>query len=121
MKKETKIQNISLISIGQRGDVLAWRQNVGKFRTLFSDEVVSCGIAGQGDIGMVVECIVTESMIGKKIGIAVNAEFKTETGRQSNEQKSWESAFKSRGGVYRVCRSADDLVALVDDVKNGKW
>lgn len=118
--KETKIQNAALLKIGRRRDVLCWRQNVGKFRSLFSDAIIKCGVPGQGDIGLVVACEITPEMVGKTVGIAVNAEFKTDTGIQSDAQKAWQAAFESRGGVYGICRSEDDLLSLVDNVKNGK-
>ena len=121
-KKETKIQNNGLLAIGTMPNVLAWRQNVGLFRALHNpDQIVKCGIAGQGDIGLVVGCKITPDMVGRTIGVAVNAEYKTDTGRQSAQQKDWQTAFEKRGGVYRVVRSDDDLIGLVNDVADGRF
>ena len=63
---------------------------------------------------------ITPDMLGKRIGVAVGVEFKTETGRQSDAQKRWQAAFESRGGVYRLVRSAADIVQLVENVKKGE-
>jgi hypothetical protein len=122
-KLETKKQNEGLLAIGTRRDVLAWRQQVGQFRYLHNDGRISIGEPGMADLGLVVACTITPDMVGKTIGIAVNAEYKThKTGsRQSTEQKLWQKAFTDRGGVYRVCRSPEDLVKLVDDVSRGQW
>lgn len=121
---ETKIMNTALLEIGQRRDLLVHRQHVGKYRALHNDNVViSIGVPGMGDLGLAVSCVITEAMVGKTVAIACEAEFKTHKpgSKQSDQQKLRQHAFTSIGGVYRVCRSPDDLVALVEDVKNGRW
>ncbi len=40
-------------------------------------------------------------------------EFKTEHGRQSENQKTWQEAATSAGNKYVVCRSFDDFYAQV--------
>lgn len=120
---ESKLMNAGLLAIGQRRDLLVHRQHVGKYRALFGDAVISIGVPGMGDLSLAVSVCITPQMVGKTVAIACEAEFKThkQGSRQSDQQKLRELAFTRIGGVYRVCRSADDLVALVDDVKNGKW
>lgn len=120
---ESKLQNLGLLAIGTRQDVLAWRQQVGQFRYLHNDGRISIGEPGMADLGLVVACKITPEMVGRVIGVAVNAEYKTHKpgSRQSSEQKLWQLAWESRGGVYRVCRSPEDLVKLVEDVKQGKF
>lgn len=120
---ETKIQNSGMLEVGMMPEVLLWRQHVGQFRYLHSEERITIGNPGMADLGLVVACKITPDMIGKTIGVAVNAEYKTPRpgSKQADQQQKWQIAFESRGGVYRVCRSPDDLVALVEDVKNGKF
>ena len=120
--RETALQNMGLIAIGTRKDVLAWRQQVGQFRYVHSEGRINIGEPGMADLGLVVACQITADMVGKTVGIAVNAEYKTTKSgsSQSTEQKLWQLAFESRGGVYRVCRSPEDLVNLVDDVVSCK-
>lgn len=120
---ETKIQNGGMLEVGMMPDVLLWRQHVGQFRYLHNDGRITIGVPGMADLGLVVACTITQDMLGQTIGVAVNAEYKTPKpdSKQAEQQKLWQTAFESRGGVYRVCRSPDDLVNLVEDVKNGKF
>lgn len=118
---ETKVQNASLLKIGQRRDALVWRQQVGKYRHLNQPSlVVSIGTPGMADSLGVVAVTITQDMVGKTIGAAVAAEFKTATGRQAEAQQNWQRAFQARGGVYRLVRSPEEMEQLVEDVANGK-
>lgn len=120
---ETKILNAGLLAIGQRQDLLVHRQQVGKYRALINDAIISVGVPGMGDLGLAVSVCITPDMVGKTVAIACEAEFKTHKpgSKQSDAQRLRQHAFTKIGGVYRVCRSPEDLVALVEDVKNGKW
>lgn len=118
---ETRIQNASIKRVGSRRDVLIWRQHVGKFRHLNQpDLVISVGSPGMADSLAVVEVVITPEMVGRKIGVAVAAEFKTPTGKQAEEQQKWQRAFELRGGVYRLVRSEDEMEQLVEDVRSGR-
>lgn len=118
---ETNLQNSAFNAIGQHDDVMIWRQQSGVFRSMTDkDRIVRVGVTGMADSMMIVGVTITPEMIGKRIGVAVGVEFKTETGRQSDAQKRWQKAFEARGGVYRVVRSAADIVQLVENVKTGK-
>ena len=120
---EQKLLNAGLLAIGQRRDVIVNRQHVGKYRALFGDAVISIGTPGMADLLLAVSVCITPEMVGKTIAIACEAEFKThkQGSKQSDQQRLREIAFTRIGGVYRVCRSPDDLVQLVEDVKNGKF
>lgn len=42
-------------------------------------------------------------------------ELKATKGRQSPEQKSWQAGIEVAGGLYRICRSLDEVIqALLD-------
>lgn len=121
--RETRqAQNPALLAVGARPDVLVWRQQSGVFRS-YDDpsRMVRIGVPGLADSMAVVAVTITPDMVGKTIGCAVAAEFKTDTGRQSAPQKLWQAAFTKRGGVYRLVRSADDMCQLVADVQAGRW
>lgn len=117
----TQAQNPALLAVGQRRDVLAWRQQSGLFRA-YDDpsKIVRVGVPGLADSMAVVAVTITPDMVGRTVGFAVAAEFKTQTGQQSEPQRLWQSAFEQRGGVYRLVRSADDMRQLVADVQDGK-
>lgn len=117
--QETRIQNRCLLTAGKQRDVLAWRQQVGKYRSLHSDAVISIGDVGMADIGMVVSVEITPDMVGKRVGVYVGAEVKTDTGRQRTEQQDWQRVIESRGAVYRIVRSESDMQQLIDDVRSG--
>lgn len=119
---ETRVQNGSFLAVGQRSDVMLWRQQVGKYRHLNQPNLlVSIGVPGMADSMGVVEVVITPDMVGRKIGVAIAPEFKTPTGRQAEAQKRWQAAFEARGGIYRLIRSPEEMVAMVEDVKNGRW
>jgi len=119
---ETKIQNAALLAVGQRPDVLAMRLQSGVFRAYDDpDKIVRIGQPGLPDTMMLVATQITPDMIGKTIAVAVAAEIKTAKGRQSEAQRNWQAAFEARGGVYRLVRSPDEMVALADEVQRGDW
>ena len=49
-------------------------------------------------------------------GIYYGIEFKTETGRQSPEQKQWDRAVTEQGGVYVIIRSFEEFCTFVQSV-----
>lgn len=120
--QETITQNECLLAVGQMPDVLAWRQQVGTFRAMDNPQrVVKVGTPGMADSMLVVAVTITPEMVGQTVGVAVATEFKTATGRQRQQQAAWQRAFQLRGGVYRLVRSVQDMLQLVDDVRSGKW
>lgn len=120
--ESTQIQNPSLLAVGARSDVLVWRQQSGLFRQFEAPHTpVRVGVPGMADSMAVVAVTITPDMVGRTIGVAVAPEFKTTRGRQSEAQRNWQTAFEKRGGVYRLVRSADEMLALIDDVKNGRF
>lgn len=121
--QETIIQNEAMLEVGCDPDVLVWRQQVGNFRAMDNpNRIVKIGIPGMSDAMMVVRVKITPDMVGKEIGVAVAPEFKVpKSGRQSDKQKLWQASIERRGGIYRLIRSAADMLALVRDVKEGRW
>lgn len=119
---ETNLQNKSLLAVGTRDDVMAWRQQSGTFRAMDNPErLVRVGVPGMSDAMLVVKVQITEDMIGKVFPVAVAAEFKTPDGKQSPKQALWQRAFEKVGGIYRLIRSPGELVKLIEDVKRGLW
>lgn len=109
---ESGIQNRILLKLSESG-VLAYRQMVGKFRSIYGNSVVKVGINGMSDIGAIVTVTVTEKMVGKRIGIAAQIEVKTDKGRESSEQKTWGKIVKHSGGLYIVARSDDECTDMI--------
>ena len=120
--RETReVQNPCIEAVGLRQDVLIWRQQVGLYRAYDNPKrVVSIGSPGMADAGMIVAVTITPEMVGKTIGVAVQPEFKTARGAQRANQESWERAVTRCSGVYRLVRTPEEMIRLVDDVQAGK-
>ena len=121
MPSEKNIQNASLLAIGCRRDCMVWRNHTGVFKTMDESRTVVVGTPGAADSLGVVAVTITPEMIGRVFGVALAVEFKTDTGRQSQKQKNWQEAFTSRGGIYRIVRSPDEMLTILDDVKHGRF
>lgn len=120
--RETReVQNPALLAIGGRRDVLIWRNQVGKFRPVVGSGVVSIGTPGAADSIGVVAMTIRPEHVGRVVGVALAAEYKTATGRLSQAQLDWRAAFEQRGGCYVVARSPADLVNAVDAITSGYW
>lgn len=52
---------------------------------------------------------------------ALCIEMKTETGRQSTEQREWQREVEAQGYKYALCRSFDEFYELIENyIKSGK-
>lgn len=121
-RETTQTQNPAMLAVGQRPDVLVWRQQSGLYRAYDDPErLVRVGLPGMSDAGMIVAVKITPDMVGKTIGVACQPEFKTYKGRQSLAQFSWQQAVEQRGGAYQLVRSADDMLAMVERVQRGQF
>jgi hypothetical protein len=119
MSERNETQNPALLAVGCDPDVMIWRNQVGTFRAFDNpDRIVKIGTKGSADSIGVVAVTVTPEMVGRTIGVAIAAEFKTATGRQSPDQKAWQAAFEKRGGMYRVIRDESQMVEFVRSVKS---
>lgn len=98
------------------------RMQSGVFRSYDDpDKIIRVGQPGVADTMMIVAVTIDKTMIGKTVGVAVAAEIKTAKGRQSEAQRNWQKAFEARGGVYRLVRSPDEMLAAVDEVQRGDF
>lgn len=52
-------------------------------------------------------------LIGILDGKPLAVEVKSQSGRQSDEQKRFQSLWESRGGIYLMPRSVEDAVRLI--------
>lgn len=121
-RESREAQNPAMLAAGARHDVLVWRQQSGVFRAYDDPQrIVRVGLPGMADAGMIVAVTITPEMVGKTVGVAVQPEFKTTKGRQSDAQRNWQSAVEKRGGVYRIVRSDADMLTLISDVKAGNF
>lgn len=107
--KETNIQNNIMLEMSACG-ILTYRQVVGKYRPLYNNAVIKVGVEGMADVGGVMPVKITPEMVGQTIGVAVNVEVKTATGKQQANQKVWEKSWKAKGGIYIVGRDHERVI-----------
>jgi hypothetical protein len=120
LNPETRLVQLpAMLAVGNRPDVLVWRQQSGLFYTE-QGIPVRVGLPGMADAGMAVAVTITPEWVGRTVALAVQAEFK-HRGQQSQAQRNWQRAFEARGGAYRIVRSPDEMQQLVADVQAGRF
>jgi nicotinamide mononucleotide adenylyltransferase len=102
---EAAIQQQIRLALGQRDDVMLIRINVGKFRPLHGDQNRVIVSAPSG----------TPDLLGVWDGKALAIEVKKTKGQQSYEQKMFQRAWESRGGIYVLARSVEDVTRRIGD------
>jgi hypothetical protein len=101
---ETGIQAKILLAIGRIPGLLCWRNNTGALRNK-TGRLIRYGLVGSPDI---LACY-----RGRFLGI----EVKTSSGDQSDDQINFQRALERAGGVYVVCRSADEAVSAIEAIQ----
>jgi hypothetical protein len=124
---EKRILNEGLVAVSCEPDVLAWRNNSGQawqgtrliagigqtihvragMTILVDSRPITFGLPGSGDI------------LGVASGLAIALEAKTDTGRQSDQQKKFQAAFERAGGRYGLFRSPEEAVAHLRGWRHG--
>lgn len=89
-----------LLAITRIPGVMAWRNNAGSFVTQAGSRV-RASVPGAPDIIAIFR--------GRFIGL----ECKTETGRQSDQQRAFQRACEQAGGIYAIVRSAPDALEII--------
>ena len=74
-----------------------WRNNTGAFRT-DKGGMYFFGAKGSPDL-----------FVLTRGGVLISLEVKTQTGRQSPDQKAWETRCQEIGASYHVVRSIEDV------------
>jgi hypothetical protein len=118
--KETReVQSPAFLAVGRDPDVLILRQQSGLLYTR-NGVPVRVGVPGLADAMMAVRVTITPEMVGRTVALAAFAEFKTATGRASQDQRRFASACASRGIPYRLIRSAEEMVQFVEELRSGR-
>ena len=93
---EKQIQNAILREFGTRPDMRLWRQNTGAARV--GRRFIRFGVPGQADL--------TGILPG---GRRLEIEVKSDTGRQTDDQRNFQNMIERFGGLYVLARSVDDV------------
>jgi hypothetical protein len=94
----TQLMNDILVAVSRLPGSLCWRANSGMAVTR-TRQIVRMNIPGCGDI------------IGAIKGKPVSIEVKFGTGRQSPQQRAFQTAWERAGGIYIVGRSVEQVLA----------
>ena len=84
------------------------------------NRIVRVGLPGMADSGMIVPVKITPEMVGQTVGVAVQVEFKSGMGKQSEKQENWQKAVTQAGGIYQVIRSVGEFRVFLDEILKGK-
>lgn len=114
MASEKRILNESLLLLSAEPEVMCWRNNTGQawqanrverrpggVVILYDARPVMFGIPGSPDI------------IGIVAGRGFGVEAKTDTGRQSEQQRKFQAAWEAKGGLYGLARTPEEAVAFL--------
>jgi hypothetical protein len=95
---ESTILAETLLRIGSRPDARFFRNNSGALRDS-TGRLIRYGLVGSADI-LGVLCV-------QGLGVAVGIECKSQTGKQTKQQRAFQAALTRMGGIYILARSAD--------------
>ena len=110
---ETAIQNRIRLAVSKHGGALALRNNTGLFRT-FDGRTVQAGLGtGTSDLIGIVEHVIRPEDVGRKVGIFLAIEVKTDIGRARVEQTAFLTRVVEMGGVGGIARSDEDAISLL--------
>lgn len=104
--KESQIQDAIRLALGREPDLVLWRNNCGSAER--RGHHIRFGVGGPGGA----------DLIGIFRGRFVAAEIKSARGRQSEDQRRFQSLVQSKGGVYAVLRSVDDALAWLAELRS---
>lgn len=111
--KERNIQNSIRLACG-KGDTRLFVNDVGMAE--IGGTLIRYGLCtGSTDLVGVHSVVITPDMIGRKIGVAVFAEVKTEKGIVKPHQEKFIKQMTSMGCISGVVRSVQDMKNLLSD------
>jgi NAD dependent epimerase/dehydratase family enzyme len=119
--REANILAESRIAIGSDPDVRLFRNNVGVFRRMYTEEKVRCGLCpGSGDLIGWRTIEVTPDMVGQRIAVFISAEAKAPYGPTNPEQAQFIKVVRDMGGRAGIFRTPSELRELtLGQITNG--
>lgn len=103
--KEADVQDRIRLALGSVPDLVLWRNNCGVAER--AGRVIRFGVGGKGGA----------DLIGIYRGKFLAVEIKSNTGRQSPDQKLFEQLVLRKQGVYVVLRSVEDAQRWIQTLK----
>lgn len=103
--KESLLQDKIRLALGSEPGLVLWRNNQGVAD--IRGYKVRFGVGGPGGA----------DLIGIYRGRFIAIEIKTETGRQTPEQKTFQALVESLGGTYQILRSVNDALTWIESMR----
>lgn len=102
---ESQLMDAIFLALGRTGKILLYRNNCGLAH--MRGYPVKFGVGNPGG----------SDFVGVFRGRAVFVEIKTAAGRQSDDQKRFQSAVERHGGIYKILRSTDEATTWLADLE----
>lgn len=115
--KETNVQNAIRLEISKHGGAIALRNHTGTFKTVQGAWVQAGLGTGTSDLIGLVEHVVRPEDVGRKVGLFLALEVKTDVGRLRPEQVAFLARVSELGGLAAVVRSPEDAISVLSE----KW
>lgn len=107
---ENDVTNRVRIAFGKIGAPL-WRNQVG----FDHEKKTKYGLKkGSADWIGILPVVITPDMVGKRIGLFLSVEMKTDKGSLEPDQAAWINTVRAAGGVAIVARRPEDIPARWD-------
>jgi hypothetical protein len=109
---ESKIQKSCVRWLRERGVLVQHlKQGSKSYNARRNDYEMGCTL-GAADIVIFDRVCVPGTTSANGFNRALAVEFKTLTGKQSDDQKRWQAAVERRGWAYRIVRSLTEMEAV---------
>lgn len=110
---ERALSDAILLEVGGASGIRLWRQNSGLARGLHSEGRIRLAPAGASDlVGIVslpVPHLLTSATSRYLVGVHLAIETKSERGRQTKDQQSFQAMIERLDGIYILARSVEDV------------
>lgn len=92
---------------------LIFRNNVGAYK--IEDRFIKYGVGGEGASDLIgsTPVIITQEMVGKKIGVFTAIETKNATRKPTEKQLNFINVIIEQGGIAGIARSVEDAILLL--------
>jgi hypothetical protein len=110
---ETILQQNIRLALGAYSGVRMFRNQVGSLPDPRTGRLVTFGLArGSADLIGWRSVVVTPEMVGATLAVFLSIEVKTPTGRLTPQQRNWQNAVLTAGGITGVARSVPDALRI---------
>lgn len=114
-----------IMSALSHGDTRLFRQNAGfawqgqvieqsAYRLVLAHpRAIKLGCPGMADLGGITSVVITPDMVGQRVGIDLQIEVKSESGRPTREQLAYLQTLSALGSRAGIARSVEDARRIV--------